>query len=184
VKGEDGKELTSFQYTLDDIAKEFSMSKGAVSDVSNKYVRAGILIPRYNKMKEAQNPEKVDFLGLPAHSKDDGRKKGSHSILHPFYWTENIRAEVSKKFGNYKKLEKFSDREKTLEAWEFGKRVYLGWMKAFVRSAIENSEIELHHGRMVGDMGGLSGIGAKISKDEISQISVEELSEIDKDSEE
>ena len=134
-------------------------------------------------MKSAQNPEKVDFLGLPAHSKDSGRRKGSHSILHPFYWSEEIKREVTKKFGNYKKLEKFSNREKTLAAWEFGKLAYLGWMKSFVRSAIDNSDIALHHPKMVGAMGDLVDPLVDFTEAEIASLSVEELSKIDNPSE-
>ena len=183
MKGEDGKPLTSYRFTLQDIADEFKMSKGAVSDVSNKYVRAGILVPRYSKMKEAQ-AKTVDFLGLPSHSKDSGRKKGTHSILHPFYWSDEVKKEVSKKFGSYSKLEKDTNHEKTLEAWEFGKKVYLGWMKAFVRSQIENSEIQLHHGKTLGEMGDLTDdIGARISEAELSELDADDLSTIDNPSE-
>lgn len=181
---EDGEKIVSFRNSLEVIGDEMGLSKGSVSNIIARYVDAGIMVARYPKIVEATGRKDIDFLGLPAHSKDDGRTKGTHSILHPYYWTEEVRRKVAKKFGNYKKLEKFSNREKSLEAWDFGKLVYLGWMKAFVRSAIENSEIELHHGRMMKSMGGLSGIVENMSDGEISQMSVDELASIEKDSEE
>ena len=133
--------------------------------------------------KKAKVLPKVSYLKLGSHVKPKNAKKGSHSILHPLYWPENIRASVSKKFGDYKKLEKFNDREQTLEAWSYGKRVYLGWMKSYVKQTIENAEIFAHHKELMsgGDFGGLIDAKKQMSKNEAEQLEVEELADITKE---
>ena len=95
-------------FTLQEMADHFSMSKGAFSDVISRYVSAGIMKNR--SPKKARKIDSVDYLGLASYTKDSGKKKGSHSILHPHYWPQNIKDLVAKKFGNYDKLTKKNDR--------------------------------------------------------------------------
>lgn len=146
---------TSYLYSLKDIGDHFSLSKGSVSDMINKYVQADIMTHR--SPKKAKKLPKVSFMKLKHHMKEKKAKKGSHSILHPHYWPANIRDAVSKKFGDFKKIEKMTDRDKTLAAWKYGKKLYFGWMKTYVREAIENAAIFAHHKNLTsgGSMSGL-----------------------------
>ncbi len=175
------KTETSFKHSLLDIANHFNMSKGAVSDMVSRYVSADIMPHR--SPKKAKKLPKVSYLKLDSHTKPKKGKKGSHSILHPLYWPENIKNMVSKKFGKYEKLEKFSNREQTLEAWNYGKKVYLGWMKSYVKQSIENAEIFAHHKDLMsgGDFGGLIDAKKEMSKKEAEQLEVEELADITKE---
>jgi hypothetical protein len=118
-------------------------------------------------------------LGLPAYSKKKGAKKGSHSILHPHYWPENIRKEVSKKFGNYTTLSKNNNHEKTLAAWRFGKKVYYGWLKSLVKATQENAEIFAHHKSLMsgGDFGGVIESKKVMSAEEIKDLTHHELAD-------
>ena len=161
-------------FTIEDIATHFNMSKGAFSDVVSRYVSAGIMTHR--SPKKTRKVDAVDYLGLASHTKEDGKKKGSHSILHPHYWPENIRKEVAKKFGNYDKLSK-GKGDSVMDAWKFGKKVYFGWMKEYVKSAIENAEIFAIHKDLMsgGDFGGLVDIRARQSNADLSTLSVDEL---------
>jgi DNA invertase Pin-like site-specific DNA recombinase len=166
-----------FKYTTTQIADHFKMSKGAFSDVVKKYVSAGIMPHRSPKM--ARKASTVDFLGLDAHTKQKGAKKGSHSILHPHYWPKNIVDNVSKKFGDYKKIEKFSNRENTLDAWKFGKKVYYGWMKAYVKESQENADIFASHSKLLsgGNMGGIADVSKNLSQAAIKRLDIQDLAD-------
>lgn len=172
----DPKQLVH-SYTIEDIATHFNMSKGAFSDVVSRYVSAGIMTHR--TPKKARKVEPISYLSLPSYLTGPKQKKGSHSILHPHYWPQNIRTEVAKKFGNYETLTKSKDRTKQKEAWQFGKKVYFGWMKEFVKGAIENADIFASHKDLMsgGDFGDLVDMRARMSQVELSKLSVDELAD-------
>ena len=115
--------------------------------------------------------------------KEKKAKKGSHSILHPHYWPANIRDAVSKKFGDFKKIEKMTDRDKTLAAWKYGKKLYFGWMKTYVREAIENAAIFAHHKNLTsgGSMSGLVKPEKTLNRATIRAQTPESLAEIAED---
>ena len=58
-------------------------------------------------------------------------------------------------------------------------KAYQGWMKSYVKSAIENAEIFAVHKDIMsgGDFGGLVDIRARQSKADLSGLTVEELTE-------
>ncbi len=172
------KTETSFKFTLQQIADHFSMGKASVSEMIKKYVTAGIMVHR--SPKKVTKVETVNWLDLPAYNEGMNKsksRKGSHSILHPLYWPENIRKDVSKKFGDYKKLEKFGSKDKSLSAWKFGKRVYFGWLKQYVKNSLENAEIfaEFTPEMSGGDFGGLIDVKKRISDAQIKDLSVDDL---------
>lgn len=169
------KTETSHQYTIQDIATHFSMSKGALSDVVNRYVAAEIMTHR--SPKKAKKVAKVQYVKLPSHMRPDTKKKGSHSILHPHYWPENIRKVVAKKFGDYKKLDKGTDIDQSKAAWRYGKKVYYGWMKSYVKSVMENADIFAFHKDLLsgGDFGGAISPVSNMSKKELESLDVNEL---------
>lgn len=172
------KTETSFRYSLQDIADHFSMAKASVSEMVKKYVNAEIMSHR--SPKKTQKVETVNWLNLPAYNEGMNKskhRKGAHNILHPLYWPDNIRKDVSKKFGDYKKIEKFGNRPKTLDAWKFGKKVYFGWLKTYVKNAKENADIFAHHTDLLsgGDHGGQTDIKKRISDAQIKGLSVDEL---------
>jgi len=169
---------TSFKYSLQQIGDHFSMSKGSISEMIKKYIAANIMVHR--SPKKVQKIETVNWLDLPAHKapeKGAKVKKGSHSILHPLYWPENIRKDVSKKFGDYKKLEKFGTRDRTLSAWKFGKKVYYGWLKQYVMNSRENADIFAFHSSEMsgGSFGGLIDVKKRIADAQIKDVSVDDL---------
>jgi len=172
------KTETSFKYSLQDIADHFSMGKASISEMIKKYVAANIMIHR--SPKKVHVIDTVNWLDLPAHSKPEKNakgKKGTHSILHPLYWPENIRKDVSKKFGDYKKLEKFNNNDKSLSAWKFGKKVYFGWLKQYVKNSQENAEIFAHHNTLLsgGEMHDLVSVKKRIADAQIKGLSVDDL---------
>jgi len=172
------KTETSFKYSLQEIADHFNMAKASASEMVKKYVNASIMVHR--SPKKATKIVTVNWLDLPAYNEGMNKskhRKGGHSILHPLYWPENIRKDVSKKFGDYKKIEKFNSKDKSLAAWKFGKKVYFGWLKAYVKNAQENADIFTHHSDLLsgGDMGGLVNIKKRISDSQIKALSVDDL---------
>jgi len=171
------KTETVFQYTIQDIADHFGMSKGSVSEMVSKYVTCGVMTNRSPKM--ARKVETPNWLDLPAYVKPKNAKKGSHSILHPHYWPENVKSEVAKKFGDYKKIAKNGNHEVTVQAWKFGKKIYFGWLKSYVKATQENAEIFAHHKDLMS--GGDYKLGARskmaMSKDEIKDLTHHELAD-------
>jgi len=172
------KTETSFRYSIQAIADHFSMAKGSVSEMVKKYVNADIMVHR--SPLKTKKVETVNWLNLPAYNEGMNKskhRKGAHNILHPLYWPENIRKDVSKKFGDYKIVEKNTNREKTMKAWNFGKKVYFGWLKQYVRNAQENAGIFAHHTDLMsgGDMGGLVDIKKRIADSQIKALSVDDL---------
>jgi len=132
-----------YRFSLKAIGDTLGLSKGNVSDIISKYVAAGIMKHRSPKM--VRKPKDIDYLNLPSYRKENmfqkTKKTGSHSILHPFYWPENIRNAVSKEFGDYASLSKDVDHAQTVAAWQFGKKAYYSWMKQYAANSKETGEI-------------------------------------------
>ena len=170
------KTETVFEFTIQDIADHFGMSKGSVSEMISKYVKCGVMENRSPKM--TRKIETPNWLNLPAYVKPKKAKKGSHSILHPHYWPENVTKEVAKKFGNYEALKKQNAKGQK-EAWTFGKKVYYGWLKSYVKATKENAEIFAHHKDLMsgGDYKGGARSKLAMSKDEIKDLTHHELAD-------
>jgi len=126
---------TSYAFTLADIARHFNITKPAVSDLIGKHVELGSLTLRQPAMKRMVGGKVVTVLDIPKARQQKGRKYNVETLLHAQYWPKEIRAKVSKKYGgNYEK-------NKSKDAFKYGKKLYRAWLKRAAKAASSNAEV-------------------------------------------
>jgi DNA invertase Pin-like site-specific DNA recombinase len=129
----------SFKYSLNDLAEHFGMGKSSVSEFIAKHVAMGTMEHRSPDM--ARGPEMKPIKGLKVPTKlkkAETDKLKLEAIFHAQYWPEEVKDKVSEKFGNgYAK----ASQTKIREAFEYGRKIFKGWLKRTVEIGILGGEL-------------------------------------------